>query len=94
MAARNTKSGSRKSSGSGRGKGREANSPGQAFLRSTGGKLLLAALLAVIVILLNVLLSRNQLSGFFLITGIELLVAFAAILLVLAWQQRDVDRKD
>lgn len=62
-----------------------------AFARSRGGKLFFAALGTLIVVLLDILISRNQFDLFFLLLGIELLIAFAVILLILAWQQNDVD---
>lgn len=64
----------------------------RAFWRSQGGRLLRTFLLAVIVILVDLLISQNQFSNFFLLLGIELLVVFAFILLYLAWQQRNVDQ--
>lgn len=63
------------------------------FRRSTGGKLVFYVIVATIVILLNILVSANDLSKFLLILGVELLLAFVVILLVLAWQQQNLDRE-
>ncbi len=64
----------------------------QSFWRSSGGRALKTLIAAIIVVLLDLLVTRNQFSTFFLLLGIELLLVFAFILLYLAWQQRNVDR--
>ena len=65
----------------------------QAFWHSMGSRILRAVLIALIVLMFNLVVSRNQYSLFFLWLGIELLVVFAFILLYLAWQQRSIDHK-
>lgn len=64
----------------------------QAFAASMGGRLFFALLGGTLVVLFDILVSGNQFSTFFLWLGAELLIAFVVILLILAWQQRDVDR--
>ncbi len=65
----------------------------QAFSRSTGGRFLKVALLMTALVLLTLLISRNDFDLFFLLLGIELLFVFLLILLYLAWQQRTIDPK-
>jgi hypothetical protein len=62
------------------------------FMGSRGGKFLVFSLITVLIILLNILFSRNRLDVFLIILGVELLVAFAVILLRLIAQQADLDR--
>lgn len=62
------------------------------FMGSRGGEFLVFSLITVLIILLNILFSRNRLDVFLIILGVELLVAFAVILLRLIAQQADLDR--
>ena len=61
------------------------------FWKGQGGKVVKIILAISIVFLINLLISRNDFSLYYLLLGIELLIGFAIIILRLVLQQKDLE---
>ncbi len=62
-----------------------------AFWGTSLGKSIKLIVAVLIVFLLNLLISRNNYSTYYLLLGIELLIAFIVLIGRLIWQQKNLE---